>query len=496
MNGITGKLLWGTAALCLFVSFVLYWQTLDDEFHFDDPRVVTENQDVLSGNFTVLARYQRAVTALSFGIDYALAGKSPFWFHFISIVLFAGVCSLIPLLLVLLEKEKSAKRTMIACGLGITFAVHPICTQAVAYLSQRSELLCALFSLLTIIFYLKARGKTAGAKWIWYLLSVLGIALAIRSKETGVAVIPVIFLLEWLIINDDTPLWKKTGYLAGPILSALTFFPIGIAGVVKGKPAALENLKDINPDAPITVFEFFINGQAALFKYLWLIAIPYGQTIDHHVQTSHTFLNPKIFLSLSALIAIGIFAFRQREKRPLIFLGLCWIWLFFAPVTTFFPLDDIVAEHRAFIPFIGILIAVYALFRKLKVHRFSIGVFILAASVLFTISFIRLSVWDTDMALWKDAVEKSPGKARPWNNLGIAYVENKEYDKGQKAFAKAVDLNPKYFQAHENLANSCVMLGDWACAANHYKAALEIKFDPFLKVNWHKALQMAEKYNK
>ena len=465
------------ALLIIIGVFLLYAPTLNDPFHFDDPKISTKNQDVQKGDFFKLAKYPRAVAAVSFGVNYGWTGLKTWSWHLVNIALFALMGVLLILVLAKISPPENSRHAFFMGLAALIFAAHPMATQAVAYISQRAEIFCGIFSLGALWAYMSSRRATKKKAWLFYGIAIIFTVLAVRGKEIG-AVLPAVFVAAEIFLLKAPFSKIKRGICVGGTLAAVLFFvPLKIAKIAAGDPATLTKLGDNMPGFAISRAQYFFSGQEAVWKYLRLVLLPYGQAIDHQTKWSMGLYSPSTLLAFTALIAALVLVIFLWRRSPLVSFGLVWFWLFLAPVTTFFPLDDLVAEHRVLLPMVGLIFVLYGIVRELKKP---LPWILLMCAVIITFSVAtvyRVQVWGAEVSLWKDATIKAPFKARPWNNLGIGLVKKGQIEQAKMAFNKAIVIDPDYGEAQENLANCCVLTKDWNCAISGFSIKLKIKYD-------------------
>jgi len=210
------------------VAVVVYLPTLSYEFVWDDNSLIVNNtvlahsgiKDIFSRDFWAGTRaeqepaavlpYYRPVTSLSFWLDQKIAGIKPWYFHLINVILGAGSAVLV--VLVVWELLHSAVWAGIA---GLLFATHPNHTEAIAYVSGRSDLLVTLFLGFAGFALLRSLRKR---NWRWWLVIPLGYGLALLSKESA-------FLFPLLVVW--TPFLIQGRMPRGFWLVLLTLFLIG-----------------------------------------------------------------------------------------------------------------------------------------------------------------------------------------------------------------------------------------------------------------------------
>ncbi|MBE9531990.1 MAG: tetratricopeptide repeat protein, partial [Proteobacteria bacterium] len=184
------------------VVAVIYSNTLDASFHLDDFKQIADNKALRSIDnfFSLLTVDKRGVSGVTFAINYALGGDSVFGYHITNISIHT-ISSLLAYFLLFLTISAfpglrgRAKR--IAFFSALLFAVHPVQTQAVTYITQRQESLSALFCLLSLLsFVLALRCGSRVKQAALYALTVLCYILAFYSKETAITLVALVFLFD------------------------------------------------------------------------------------------------------------------------------------------------------------------------------------------------------------------------------------------------------------------------------------------------------------
>jgi len=227
--------------------------------------------------------------------------------------------------------------------------------------------------------------------------------------------------------------------------------------------------------------------------YLRLFVLPHGLSADTDLTLLTDGSDTRVFagvLILGGLALAGWRCARSRRAWPVAF-GLAWFALTLAPTSSFLPLAEPLNEHRVFLPFIGLILAVVwgarlvweaaeARFRAARgvpgrVFPVAICLLILAAHALGT--YTRNEVWRTDESLWKDVTEKSPGNGRGWMNYGVALMARGDLAGARACFDRALPLRPFYSTLQVNLGVVHAALGDQEAAARYFARALELAPD-------------------
>ncbi len=222
-----------------------YSVTLNGAFLFDDYENILANARIqtFSPPWGPLLDTHRPVVQLSFAFSYLLSGLSPWGYHLVNgIIHAASACLLYGLLRLTfqskrLERVTGARAGALAFAASLLWALHPLLTSAVAYVSHRYESLMAMFFLLT--FYLTARSAAAQRPLRWHLAAFVAFLAALGSKEVAVAIPPLLLLFDRTFLASGwREVWQKRKGLHAALwavvipaaIYALTHNVIGTAG--------------------------------------------------------------------------------------------------------------------------------------------------------------------------------------------------------------------------------------------------------------------------
>ncbi|MGB8296252.1 MAG: tetratricopeptide repeat protein [Polyangia bacterium] len=467
----------GLAALLLLTG-VVYAPGLHGEFQFDDLRTVQFNQGIRRlDNFSLaqalaeMVRGKRILTNLSFAIDYRIAGNDPFVFHATNL----GI-HLAAILLVFFFTHKvlalsgTMDRDLLALAVGAVFALHPLQTQAVAYISQRAESLASGFYLASLLLLLAAerRGRCAVGAGI-YAASFVLFALGLSAKVI-VVTLPVAYLLMGLLPGPHGLLVRplKRLALATPFLAYALLTTVLAVADLKGEDAGF-----FIPFLPPG--RYFLTQWHVLLTYLRLLFWPAGQNVDWDFSLARGFADPAVIgsglLLAGLLVAAGILLFRCRSRadragvaaRAAAF-GVVWFFLLLAPTSSVVPLADVLMEHRLYLASWGVFFAIAILADSLlgRLHarglsRFGPIALLGLCAALAACTYLRVGLWKSKLLLWSDAVVKSPHKARTHLGLGNAYHLAGQIQPAIDEYRNALNLaasDPTWIRTriHEKLA--------------------------------------------
>ncbi len=439
---------WQICALTLLV-LLAYANSLHGAFLYDDA-AIRGDPSVVGTGFgwrIFLPGQARPLTFLTFHWNYLAAGTDPVSWHVVSVLLHAANTVL---LLFVARRHLSSGTAFIAAAL---YGLHPLQTEVVAYIYQRSTLLATFFALISFLLFLKER----------YAWSVGAFALSLLSKEETIA-LPIFLLLYEVIYRRRRP---RVAYYA---------VTLAIVGLAAGRAFYVWNRSRGAPTIGyhtegVSALSFVLTEPRVVWRYLRLILCPVGQNVDHDVALSSSLLSPPstlpALLGLAALVGVLIWL-AWRGNQPA-FWGLGFFVLL-APTSSIVPVKDLMFEHRVYFPLIGVVIAAAALLARMP-RRALIPAAGLILTALLVATIVRNRVWHDRKSLWTDAAEKSPYKARPYRALGMVWVtENPPL--ARQYLEHALALTPDDPRIQTGLGNVSLATGDGPGALQHFERAI------------------------
>jgi len=541
VNISSGKQKSRLICLCLisiaFVGILLYSHILHAPFVFDDYSSIIENESIrnipgLLKNFY----HNRYLPLLSFAFNYAIGGLNPFGYHVINNLIHV-INALLVYYLVFLAFETPffrshgdtavASRFFIAFSSASIFIAHPIQTQAVTYVAQRSALMATTFYLLSLIMYIKwrlvhnsqftvhslqtpnpelqtRRLKPAATHYTLYAISFICAILAMKSKEIAFT-LPLIIVFYELCFFSKTLNRKRFFYLF-PILLTILIIPLSMLNI-NGHGGGIIQDVDITSreTGNISRTDYLITQFRVGMTYLKLLVFPVNQTFDYDYPVFHSFSDPQVFLSFLCLLTIfclGVFLF-HRSRSPsidsslsasnpgltnrglrLIAFGIIWFFVTISVESSIIPIRDVINEHRLYLPSIGVFIAcVAAIDQTISAKKMKIGIVVFLVLILSLTTYNRNSIWKDPQMLWQDVIKKSPNNARAYNNLGVVFKNQGEFDKAIEQFKKSLNANRNYTAVYSNLGDVQYRLGNYDNAVAYFKQALTGLFDQQLHLD-------------
>jgi len=438
------------AGLAVIVAFWAYSPALHGSFLFDD----TVMPFALRNPNAPLREWLRNVRPalyFTYWVNSRISPDDPFSFHVLSVIIHCITSGLIFLnVRRLLEwaGAESSRRDLLAGFAAALFLLHPVQTEAVAYLAGRSEALSVMFFFAAFAIFLYRR-QTA-VSWRAAATILFFFALALLSKEHTI-VLPALLLA--------TDYWWNPGFsLAGIRANWRLYAPTALgalAGVamfwklIIASPSAGFSLKDF------TWYQYFFTQCRALFVYLGTFLLPVNLNADWDYPISRTILDRGAIFGLIALAALSALAWRYRRRFRLASYGWFVFLLLMVPTSSIIPIRDALAERRLYLSMPGLLLIAVDFLGRWKVERKALAAACLVVALLAAgATHARAAVWVSPLDLWQDTVQKSPGKSRVHFQLGMAYFDNGRPDLAVAEYEKTAQIEPADYG----------LLVDWALA--------------------------------
>ena len=497
------------SVLIMLVTSILYLNSLHASFHLDDFRVIVDNPVFKFSRLSFSALVDvmasvRAVTMVTFALNYAVGGEDVFGYHVVNILLhgLTGIVLYALLFLTLTRTpggmiglRSNIRPDQIALWASLLWVAHPIQTQAVTYIVQRAAALAALFFLLTMLCYLKGRLAQGRTRLRWYLLGALTAVLALGSKEIAFTLPLVLWLYEACFFTpaQRSPLKANLGTLLVVVGAMGVISFIYVYGAYGGPQQLIELFSGrSDPYHEFSLWQRLLTkGRVvALYLSLLLVPIPGRLNLDHDMVNSLALWSPPstipAWLFVGATVALAMMLVRHHR-----FIGYWLLWFFLnIALESSIVSNELVFEHRLYLPSMGIMVGVVvavvmavvwvtemwgmARWRTMVVPAILVPVLIGYGA--WTIE--RNGVWENEITLWRDTAEKSPVKFRPRINLGYAYELDGQFEKARQEYELAKVINPSSIRPYHDLGWVYYRQREWGKAADEIEQALTL--DPSL----------------
>ncbi len=417
----------------------LWWPTLGHSFQFDDWNVIVDNPAVRGVAAWWYAQPGiRPLLKLSYALNGA-AGGGPEGFRAVNILVHAANAALVALLArsrLCRWGVPGGQAVPWAAAAALLFALHPVQTEAVTYISGRSASLAALFALASL--YAWDRAIRPGAAWVWFGLAGLLAILAVAVKETAV-VLPLVFWL-WSAGGD-------TRVPVRPMLVAAAMFALGVAALLASYASLLRFSMDIRPLGET------LARQAVAVPYL-LSHLAWLDRIDIDPQVPDTAgwrLAAATFWLAAAALLLARYPGRQVARFVLL-----WVLLWLAPTNSVVPRLDLVNDRHLYLPMASLAWGAAWVFWRIGRHGRPAAVLAVLAAVgvagvLAAATASRNQDYASEVSLWRRTAAQNPLSARAANNLGFALASRCDWAGATAQFRRALTLDPAWIEASANL---------------------------------------------
>jgi len=483
--------------LLALLSIAIYANSLHGEFLIDDQAGILNNnrihnlQEYFSRSFTIK---QGILWELSHVFIWQIAKDNTFFYHLFLVLLNAGCVILLYLLCNALFKNRR-----LAFLASLIFAVHPIHTEAVSWISSGHYVFSSFFFIAAILFYVKSSRSILN-----FILALVSSVLCLLSGSAGIT-LPVMLIIYELFFREKTVDDLISSKVRLWILASITLICAFFAWALF--------LSRSNFMHKIFYFRgpsYLIVTIKALAYYLKIIYLPLARGLYHPFAYNTADINkisPAFFLSLG-IIVISVFAFFRCLKRhkPVSF-GIAWFSITYLPYSNIIPICNIVSERYVYLPSAGICLILAYLFLKvwdiININyqgRRALRIIAMLAVVLFIISYAVLTVkrnreYKDIIIFWETNINNFPDGYMAYNNLAGTY-----YVMGETEQALAyswINLMINKDQPHVwcNLGKVYLEKADLKNARYCYEEALKIDKEFLPAIYGLSLVEKAEKNN-
>ena len=429
-------------------ALAAYSTSLSGPFQFDDLGVIVRYDAVHSlAAFWHWMGGIRPVLKLTYALCWAL-GLGPLGFHLVNVIVhLVNVDLSMRLYVAATRREQSWPFGGIDGGAAVTgllFAVHPVQTEAVTYISGRSASLMTSFVLLSLLLY--AASARSRRKILYLGLSLVVWVCAVLTKEVS-AMLPAGLLLWDLII--ERPGAKALFARLGPFM-ALSLALLVAAILSTSYFTLLYNVLGARP--LVDALRYQLAGVAYLGSRLFWV---HRLSIDPGLglrppDAGLVLLGAGVVTTLAAVVAT------QLRRRPAVAFGAAWFLVQIFLPYVLMPRLDVVNERHMYVANAGVFMAVGSLAEEFLLPRLgSIAVRVACGAVvaaLMAMTVRRNLDYRTARALWESTARVSPSNPRAHYNLGTVYESFGRWTEARDAYARAIVLEPRYTAARRGLA--------------------------------------------
>jgi protein O-mannosyl-transferase len=479
-------------------SLLLYLPALSNGFvNYDDPDYVTANAHVLQGLNAPNIKWAfgtdnpaanwHPLTWISHMLDIQLFGLQPRGHHANSVLL--QTCDVVLLFVVLLVMTS---RPWPSAAVAALFAVHPINVESYAWVAERKAVLSVFFMLLTLITYAWYAKRTSLLRY----LAVAALFLCALMSKVMIITLPFAMLLL-----DFWPLdrFSKADESNGPSSSKSSFLHLLLEKVplllmsagagwltldIHRKEKALTAAMPLAWRLKNVIYSYAVYLGKAVWPTRLAVFYPHPES---------SLAAWKVLLAAVVLAAISVLVYTNRRRKYLV---VGWLWY----LGTAFPMIGLIQSGRqgmgdryAYLPLIGIFIAVIWLFFDLAQERQWNSQLLAVAFLILLLPFVyvtqkQIGYWRNSITLFTHTLEVTSRNAIAENDLGSALVEAGQAQAALPHFLAAVQYAPDLASAHYNLGVLFQQHGQLIEAAAQYRQTIAVSPDPLEAAQAHNNL--------
>jgi Flp pilus assembly protein TadD len=512
---------WAETLVPISIAVLVYLNSLNGGFVFDDIRGILKNEDIRTDETSVgrlwlddfwggaMSREQshksyRPLTVLSYRyLNYAIWRLEPFSYHVINVLMHAAATGLFVKVTCMVNGDGHVPTIA-----GSLFAVHSIHAEAVNNIVGRAELLSALFFLLCFMAYVQSCSIVSGSigtDWRWFSVSLLLAALSMLSKEQGVTCLGVCTVYDVLAHFDDLLLLiasKLKPKIKGMhieraqsfhvfyrlittalFLIVILYFRLTMNGGTQPifKPEELRAAFHANRQTRILSFGYIHAFNA------WLLLCPYTLCCDWSlgsIPLVHSLTDVKNLAPLALYVTIAIVAVysltrTKANERLAVGMSLAFLVLPFIPSSgVVFRVGFVVAERILYLPSMGYCMLVGLGARNLLARLGSTThVALFCVLLLMSIKTCeRNNDWETDISLYRSGVKMNPLNAKMYSNYGLELKNRGEQAKAKLVYEEGLRVDPNYSEIMFNLGNIYSDQGNLEEAKQYFERALQSSY--------------------
>lgn len=489
-DGSTNKAALAWIGIVAVITFVVYMPSLQNGFvNWDDPLYVYENHNIRAFDLkwllsAVVVGNWHPLTMLSFAVDYSIWGLNPFGYHLTNILLHAINTFLVGVLALRLLCFKDVAAPMVVFSAFVTaalFGLHPLHVESAVWVSERKDVLSALFFIMSIFFYLSYVSRPS---WLFYSASLLSFVLALMSKPMAIT-LPAI-----LLILDFYPLERLSGLNKGIKQVMAEKIPFLLLSSLSAIITLWAQGHAINSFESLPFMSRLYTAARALVFYLYKIIFPSTLAPYYPHPLEIKLLELEYIGAIVILCLITVLCLLKIRKMK--FLTAAWLYY----LITLSPVIGIVqvgaqaaADRYMYLPSLSLFLLAGAgaaqitrkVDRKMVFAAVYPAVCALAAVLVF-LTVKQAAIWKDSITLWSHEIEyigkvnksKSVPLVIAYYNRAKAYDQIGDTGRAIEDYSRAISINPEFVNAYNNRGIAYGTIGDFENAIMDFDTALSL----------------------
>lgn len=431
------------------LAVAVYAITLGAGFVYDDDTQIVRNpwvrelrhfptavtQPVWAFQTEIATNYFRPFQTGAYNLTWAVSGGRPFAFHLVNVLFHAAAAALLAGLAFRVTGDR-----LVALGAGLLFAVHPLNSEAVAWIACLPDLGYATFALAALLLHVLAWDAASRRRVRLKAAELAAFALAILAKETAIVVPPLVFALEAGVrpgarLRHAAKACIPYAVVVG-LYSLLRLYAVG--GIAPLKRTGL------------TAWDAVLNGPWLLLAYLGKMLWPARLVAYHVFEPVASMDAPAFWLAAPAVLALAVVAVRLARRRADLAFAAGLVLLPLLPIL-YVPAIGLnaFAERYAYLPTAGftwiLAAAIVAAAGKLardRARAVAVVTFVVLAVPAAAHTVSRSRVWHDDERLASTTIRQSPGSRTMWSLLAGAYRTSDRPQQAIEVLQQALERFP------------------------------------------------------
>ncbi|MDP9186458.1 MAG: tetratricopeptide repeat protein, partial [Verrucomicrobiota bacterium] len=379
---------------------------------------------------------------------------------------------------------------------ALIWAIHPVQSAAVAYVSGLADPLAATFGFLGLFLLLRASRTLGPRKLLLFIGSGAALLLSVLSKESGL-LFPLIGMAFFLLRKNRADLWKTVAVAA---FVAASYYSLRAGAEHSPAPS-------LTPPPPLLVRPIIV--ARAVAEYTGLILFPMNLHMDRDVETQPSGFDEaslahaawrelQTLLGLVLIAAFFYWMLRARKRNPAAFIALLFALIAYLPVSGIVALNATAAEHWIYLPsaflFLAVALEIFELEEKLKSRRSTtepaiVGLFVLWFVFLGARTFARIFDWKDQHTFLERTIAHGGDSARMLINLGGLELTEGKLEDATVHLHAALQKKPDQPLAVINLAAVALKQNDFKLARKLLMRATQM---PLVDAQAHELLAILE----
>ena len=474
--------------LILVVTFLAFSNSLSNGFAYDDTTQILGNQFIRELNNIPKALvtetwfwrveqdqdpnkqekpttpYYRPVFIIYLMLMWKLFGASASGWHVFNLIL-----HLLASYLAFLVLERITKDRRLAAIASLLFAVHPLRSESVAWISGLTDPLLAVFLISSLYLYLRFR-EEGGIKLLAGSLALF--TLAAFAKEPAVALPLFIGAYELFVVNQKQSLRERLKPAIKYSASFLCVSAVYFSARYYALGFALNNADFKSYPS----YQIALTIPLVIWKYIGLLLWPVDLSLFHATYMVKSPLELRFILPFLGLLGLA-FGLWQLRRSMIARFAILWFLINLLPVLNLsaFGEDFLVQERYLYIPSIGFSLLVAMGLTKIPIEKWvpvgrvraaQTAVFALLVLALAGKSLAQNATWQDDMSVWRHGAEQAPEQSMPHYVLGHKLLDQGDYPKGAQELEQYLKLVPNNLIVISNLAAAYVLVYQYQAAVN------------------------------